>query len=64
MCGLAGLSKVVCVGVGSGAELLTPLALAAAVDAWAVIHGHASRRLALRAKTPGIIQVCMHPPCL
>ena len=53
----AGVSKVACVGVGSGAELLTPLAVTGAVDAWAVVHGRASRKLASRARTPGIIQV-------
>jgi len=51
------VTKVACVGVGSGAELLTPLAVTGAVDAWAVVHGRASRKLASRARTPGIIQV-------
>ena len=53
----AGVTKVACVAVGSGAELLTPLAVDGAVDAWAVVHGRASRKLAARGKSPGIIQV-------
>ena len=47
-------------GVGSGAELLTPLAVAGAVDAWALVHGRASRKLAAQARAPGIIQVSAH----
>ena len=53
----AGISKLACVGYGSGAELVTPLAVAGAVDAWAMAHGRASRRLAVKAQSPGIIQV-------
>ena len=34
-----------------------PLALAGAVDVWAIVHGRASRKLALLAVTPGIVQV-------
>ena len=57
-----GVTKVACVAVGSGAELLTPLAVTGAVDAWALVHGRASRKLASRARTPGIIQVNLPLP--
>jgi dienelactone hydrolase len=52
----AGITKLACVGYGSGAEHVVPLALAGAVDAWAIVHGRASRKLALLAMAPGIVQ--------
>ena len=34
-----------------------PLAQAGAVDVWAIVHGRASRKLALLSVIPGIVQV-------
>ena len=53
----SGITKLACVAYGAGAEHVVPLALAGAVDVWAIIHGRASRKLALLSTTPGIVQV-------